>query len=171
MADAAIEKSLDPKAQLVRQYIALVRAKTRDYPELNRLIEGVETSDRQIAFAIMETIEDFNTTPPLIPAYSITNFPSVDLLVNGALIAIFESVGILQTRNQLTYSDGQMQLGVNDKAPMLLNWINIFRNKYEAKKGKLKRALNLQTALGNPTGVSSEYLSLGGLFNDAGELS
>lgn len=170
MGDASIEKAVDPKVATIRSYIQLVRSKLRDYPELNRLIEGVETSDRQIAAALFETLEDYNSTPPLIAPAALQGFPSSDLLVNGTICAVLESVGILQTRNQMNYTDGQTQVSVNDKTPLLMSWINIFRNRYESKKKGLKMAINLQTALGNPTGVSSEYLHLDGLFNDDGSM-
>ena len=145
--------------------IALVRAKLRDYPELNRLIEGRETSDREIAFAIMETIDDFNTTPPLIESCTLESFPSTSLLIRGTIVNVIESVGLLQTRNQMSYSDGQgVQVSVSDKAPMLLQWISLFTNQYEQKKIKLKKALNLQGAL-NGSGVSSEYVYVHGYFD------
>lgn len=145
--------------------IALVRAKLRDYPELNRLIEGRETSDREIAFAIMETIDDFNTTPPLIESCTLESFPSTSLLIRGTIVNVIESVGLLQTRNQMSYSDGQgVQVSVSDKAPMLLQWISLFTNQYEQKKVKLKKALNLQGAL-NGSAVSSEYVYVHGYFD------
>jgi len=145
--------------------IALIRAKLRDYPELNRLIDGRETSDREIAFAIMETIDDFNTTPPLIEAATLESFPSVSLLINGSIINIMTSVGLLQTRNQMTYSDGQgVQVSVSDKTPMLMSWLGMFANAYENKKQKLKVAINLRGAL-NGSGVPSEYALVNGYFD------
>ena len=145
--------------------IALVRAKLRDYPELNRLIEGRETSDREIAFAIMETIDDFNTSPPLIESFTLESFPSTSLLIRGTIVNIMESVGLLQTRNQMSYSDGQgIQVSVSDKAPMLMQWISLFANQYEQKKLRLKKALNLSGAL-NGSGVSSEYVYVHGFFD------
>jgi hypothetical protein len=165
----AIQPGASVKAGLPKKLIPLVniiRAKMRDYPELNRLVAGKETSDREIALAILETIDDFNTTPPLIDGYTLDSFPSESLLINGALIQILTSVGLLQTRNQMSYSDGQgVQVGVSDKAPMLLNWLNLFTSQYERKKQALKYALNLRGALGGD-GVSSEYSLVNGYYDD-----
>jgi hypothetical protein len=162
-AEAAATSGLPKRLSAM---IALVRAKMRDYPELNRLVEGHETSDRQIAFALAETVDDFNMTPPLIGNYSIENFPSTSLLLRGAIIAILESVGLLQTRNQMNYSDGQgVQVGVSDKAPMLMSWLNMFVSSYEQKKFRLKQALNLNSAL-TGSGVPSEYAVVNGYFDD-----
>lgn len=146
--------------------VKLIRAKLRDYPELNRLVAGQETSDREIAFAIMEAVDDFNNTPPLIENYTLDTFPSPSLLIRGAIINILESVALLQTRNQMTYSDGQgIQVGVSDKAPMLMSWINLFTQQYEAKKARLKQALNLRGAL-NASGVPSEYAAISGYYDE-----
>ena len=162
-ADATVKKGI-PKKLL--DTIVLVRAKMRDYPELNRLIEGHETSDREIAFAIMEAIDDFNTTPPLITPYTIEEFPSMSLLIRGSIIMVLESVGLLQTRNHMQYSDGQgVSVSVSDKGPQLANWINMFAQNYEQKKFRLKQAINLGTAL-NGKGVASEYSLINGYFDE-----
>ena len=146
--------------------ISLIRAKLRDFPELNRLIEGRETSDREIAFAIMECVDDFNMTPPLLGTFTLENFPSISLLINGSIINIITSVGLLQTRNHMSYSDGQgIQVSVSDKGPQLMNWMNLFTQNYEQKKFRLKQAINLGGAL-NGSGVPSEYSYINGLFSD-----
>jgi hypothetical protein len=145
--------------------IGLVRAKLRDYPELNRLVSGQETSDRQIAMAMVEAIDDYNTSPPLIEGATLESFPSISLLVNGTIIYVLQSIGLLQTRNMMNYSDGQgVQTGVNDKTPMLLQWIQLFTQQYEAKKLRLKKAINLNGAL-NGSGVPSEYSIINGYFD------
>jgi hypothetical protein len=146
-------------------FIELVRAKLRDYTELNRLIAGQETSDRLIALCTMEAIDDFNTTPPLIAPVNLSNFPSISLLVNGTIICILTSVGLLQTRNHLSYTDGQaIQVNVSDKAPELMRWLNLFISQYEAKKSKLKVTINISGAL-NGTGIPSEYRYVNGLWD------
>ena len=164
--DLKAEASAKQIPQKLLSTIALVRAKLRDHPELNRLIEGRETSDREIAFAVMEAIDDFNTTPPLIGNYNIDNFPSISLLIRGTVINVLESVGLLQTRNQMSYSDGQgVGVGISDKTPLLMNWIQLYQGQYEQKKFRLKQAINLNGAL-NGGGVPSEYVLINGYFDD-----
>jgi len=53
---------------------------------------------------------------------------------------------------------------VNDKTPMLLQWIQLFTQQYEAKKLRLKKAINLNGAL-NGGGVPSEYSIINGYFD------
>ena len=142
-------------AQVVRNFM-------RDHPELNRLIRGVENSNRLIFWAIDDALEDWNTTPPLIGPVTIDNFPSQRLLVRAATINLLESVGLLQTRNHLTFSDGGIQVGVSDKTPLIQSWLQYFKNDYEQKKLRLKVSMNIEAAWGS--GVSSEYLWVNGFY-------
>ena len=160
---AVVAQGLPP---YIRDLIQAIRAKLRDYPELNRLIAGHESSDKQIALAMLETVDDWNSTPPLLSGVSIESFPSKSLLITGTLVKLIESIALLQTRNNMTYSDGQgIQVSVSDKAPMLLQWVNLFNSQYERKKVQLKQALNMQGAL-NGRGVPSEYSLINGFFEE-----
>lgn len=143
------------------QYVQMTRAFMRDYAELNRLIVGEEHSDRLIAWAVLDALNDINTTPPL-QSFTLDSFPSVHLLLRGTVISLLESIGLLQTRNHLTFSDGGIQVGVSDKTPLIQSWIQLFRNSYEEKKQRLLIALNIENAWGG--GVSSEYLWTNGFY-------
>jgi hypothetical protein len=152
-----------PARQLAFTQVAqIVRAFLRDYPELNRLTRGVEHSDRLIFWAIADAIDDWNTTPPLIGPVDIGNFPSKHLLVRGTVITLLESLGLLMTRNHLTFSDGGIQVGVSDKTPLIHAWLQMFKNNYESKKLRLKVAINIENAWGG--GVHSEYLWTNGFY-------
>lgn len=143
------------------QFVGTVRSFMRDYPQLNRLIQGEEHSDRLIAWAVVDCLDDFNSTPPLT-GYGLTNFPSKSLLIRGTVISLLESVGLLMTRNHLTFSDGGIQVGVSDKTPLIQSWIQLLTNKYEQKKKDLKIALNIENGWGG--GVHSEYLWTAGFY-------
>ena len=146
----------------VKQMIGLTREFLRDHAQLNRLIAGVEHSDRLIAWSIMDTIDDWNTTPPLIGPVGIENFPSRRLLMRGTVINLLESSGLLQTRNHLTFSDGGIQVGISDKTALIQSWIQLFKNDYESKKLRYKVAANIEGAWGG--GVHSEYLWTNGFY-------
>ena len=152
MSDGA---SYNPSYDIhLKQFVGAVRAFMRDYPELNRLIKGEEHSDRLIAWAIIDALDDFNSTPPMT-GFGLSNFPSKHLLLRGTVISLLESVGLLMTRNHLTFSDGGIQVGVSDKTPLIQSWIQMFTNKYEQKKAQLKVAINIENGWGG--GVHSEY--------------
>jgi hypothetical protein len=145
----------------LEQFIGSVRHFMRDYEKLNRLIAGQEHSDRMIAWAVVDALDDFNSTPPLTN-YSLTNVPAMSLLLRGTVITLLQSVGLLQTRNHLTFSDGGLQVGVSDKTPLIQSWIQMFGNSYEEKKQRLKTALNIEGGWGG--GIHSEYAWVNGFY-------
>jgi len=133
----------------------------RDFPELNRLIEGEETNARMMIWAVIDALDDFNQSPPPIGFLPVDMVPQ-SILLRGTVLSVLESVGLLQTRNHLTFSDGGITVGVSDKAPLLMNWIQMFRNQYETKKLRWKTSKNIEQAFG--AGVVSEYYQLGGWY-------
>ena len=146
--------------QTTRDFVQMVRLYTRDFPELNRLVAGEESSDRQIAWAVLDALSDFNGTPHL------TSLSLEDLLARNqhslflrmTTIALIESVGLLQTRNHINYSNGGINVGVNDKTQMLMNWLQYFKATTEQMKQRVKVALNIEGILGTGnSGVFSEY--------------
>jgi len=151
------------KQQSLHEFVKDVRLYLRDFPELNRLISGEESSDRMIAWAVIDALDDINNSPPLISKYQIENFPYRSLLLRGTVLSLLESVGIFQTRNQLSFSDGGIQVGASDKGPMLMQWINLLRGTYEDKKLKWKIAVNIQKAFTGDA-IVSDYYFLGGFY-------
>jgi hypothetical protein len=147
----------------MNEVVAMIRLYIRDFPELNRLIAGEETSDRMIAWAVVDALDDFNSTPPFIGNFGLTNFPSLSMLREAAVIRILESVGLLQTRNQMNYSDGGISVSVSDKAQFLMGWIQMFRTSYEQKKIRIKSSLNVEMAMAG-AGVSSEYFVVNSVY-------
>lgn len=145
----------------LRSFVTIVRSYMRDMPELNRLTQGEESSNRMIAWAILDALDDFNTTGHLTN-YQLHNFPSQSVLLRGTVITLLESIGLLQTRNQLTFSDGGIQVGISDKSPLIMSWIQMFKGSYEKRKADLKIVLNIESAWGG--GVSSEYAWLNGFY-------
>ena len=144
----------------VRLLIDYIRRYLRDTPELNRLVSGKEHSDRLIAMAIFDTIELVRTITPPIPINDVP-FP---LLRKGSTIFLLESLGILMTRNQLNYRTGRgTGIGIQDKTPLLMNWIQMLRADFTQLTKEWKISLNLTRALGGSS-LHSEYALLNGLY-------
>jgi hypothetical protein len=147
-------------SQTVRDFVQMVRLYLRDFPELNRLVAGEESSDRQVAWALLDALADFNGTPP-ITTFSIEQLlqrSQHHLLLRMTTISLIESVGLLQTRNHLNYSNGGINVGVSDKTPMLMNWLQYFKSTTEQRKQHVKVAFNIESILGpSNQGVHSEY--------------
>lgn len=152
------------------QYVSNIRMYMRDHAALNRLIEGQETNDRMIAWSIMDAMSDFNGTPPLIGALGFEDFMRYNLqslLRTGTVIKILESVGLLQTRNHLPFSDGGLNVAVSDKTPLIQSWIQLFSARWETDKKQVKIGMNIESLLDGTAGVVSEYFSVSGWYADA----
>lgn len=165
MADLGIgfTTSIPTASKRMNELVSMMRMFTRDYPEFNRLIQGEESSDRMIAWAILDALDDYNSTPPFLAPAGLTNFPSLSLLKEGTIIRLLESVGLLQTRNHLQFVDGGITVGHSDKTPMIMQWLQYYRASYEDKKNRIKSSINVEQAMGG-TGTFSEYLTVNGLY-------
>lgn len=158
MADEnAAQRDLANFVSHLRQYL-------RDFPELNRLIDGQETSDRMLAWAVIDALDDFNNSPPHIGIFTVSNFPYKSLLLRGSVIAVLESVGLLQMRNQMQYTDGGITVSVSDKSPLIMQWISMLQSTYETKKLNYKMSRNIEDAL-QGDGIMSDYYFLGGYYD------
>jgi len=142
---------------LMDQYVGRLRKFLRDIDELNKLLDGKESSDSQLRMAIEDALDDWNITPPLIANVTIENHPSRRLLIRGAAIEVLESAGIFYTRNRLNYSDGGITVSIFDKAQDYSSWANKFKADYERKKQEVKKAQNISAGWG---GVPSEYYEI-----------
>lgn len=131
-----------------------IRAFIRDTPATNALLGTEETPDLLIDFALDLTLDDFNTSPPLIGQFNLYSHPSQSLVMLGAIIWILKSAGLQQSRNQLDYASGGITVASSNKTPLYQSWLNIMMQEFEAKKANLKKSLNAVMAYG---GISSEY--------------
>lgn len=133
----------------------------RDHPSLNRLVRGEETSDRFLVWAINDALCDWNGSPPLIAPTTVRNHPRRDLLLRRAAAAVLESVGLLQTRNHLSYSDGSgAMVNASDKGPMLQGWVQYLLSRYAPERAATKIALNIEGGWGE--GVHSDLYAIHG---------
>lgn len=153
-------QGIDGLSPAMRTFVQVVRSYMRDHPELNRLTAGQETGDRLVAWCVLDALSRFNGTPHLT-AYSLEELCARNqqhLLLRLTVIAVIESVGLLQTRNHINYSDGGLNVGVNDKTPLLMNWLQYYSSYTAQLLQRVKVALNIEGILGSSnSGVFSEY--------------
>ena len=141
-------------------FVASVRGYMRDFPELNRLVAGTESTDRQIAWSVLDAMSDFNGTPHFtsMSLEDVLQKNQHALITRMTVISLIEQVGLLQTRNHINYSTGGINVGVNDKTPMLMQWLQYFKASTEQRKQQVKVAINIEGILGpSNSGVFSEY--------------
>ena len=150
--------SIPTASKRMNEIIAIIRMYLRDFPELNRLIRGEETSDRMIAWAIVDVLDDWSATPPFLGPVTIDRFPSLSLLRDGVTARVLESAALLQARNQLSFNDGGITVSVSDKAQLYMNFVQIFWNRYEEKKNRFKASQNIEEAMSGGGQISEYYL-------------
>lgn len=142
----------------VMEFVAMIREFMRDYPELNRLIAGEESSDRMILWALLDTIEDFNATPPPL-SFRYGEIPR-HILRLGVVRTLLESVLLLNTRNSLAYSDGGIQVSLERTGP-LMQLHQLMEARYEQKKRDYKISQNIARCYRS---IASEYWSINGFY-------
>ena len=155
------------ESAVMRELVARVRSYLRDTPDLNRLVAGEESGDRQIAFAIMDAVEDFNGTPPFtrFPLEYLVMKSQVALLTRMTVITLLESITALQMRNQINYSAGAINVAVNDKAPLLMSFVQYLKASTEQQKLRVKVAMNIESIMSpSDHGVHSEYWFQNGIL-------
>ena len=150
-----------------QSFVQMVRLYLRDFAELNRIVSGEESSDRMIAWAVFDALSDFNGTPHLT-AYSLDDLLQRNqqaLLLRMTVCSLLESVGQLQTRNHINYSNGGLNVGVNDKTPLIMSWLTYYKAWTEQMKQRVKVALNIEGILGpSHAGVMSELWSVNSTY-------
>lgn len=143
-----------------RAFVQMVRGYTRDFSELNRLIAGEESTDRQIAWSVLDALSQFNGTPHLtqMSLDELLQRNQHYLMCRMTVISLIEQVGLLQTRNHINYSTGGINVGVNDKTPLLMQWLQYYRGTTDQLMQRVKVSLNIEGILGpSQSGVMSEY--------------
>jgi hypothetical protein len=148
-------------------FVQSVRLYLRDFPELNRLIVGEENNDRQIAWSVLDALSDFNGTPHFtqMSLEELLQRNQHYLILRMTVISLIEQVGLLQTRNHINYSTGGINVGVNDKTPLLMQWLQYFKAFTDQRKQHVKVALNIEGILGpSNSGVFSEYWAINSTY-------
>lgn len=147
-------------------HIQSVRLFMRDFAPLNLLIRGEESSDRMIAWATVDFLSDFNGTPPF-SAYSLDDLISMQLqsmCVRGTVISLMQSLMIFYARNNLPFTDGGLQVHINDKAPVILQMSGLLQSSFEQTKRMVKTAINVESIMDSgPSGVHSDYAAMSAL--------
>ena len=137
-----------------KRFVDMLRKKVQDFPELNKLTGSQENDDKSLLFYINMALDDYNSTPPVLDPVTLEDFEkvpklSISLLLDGAIVQMMLALGILQTRNQLSYSDGGNSIRLYDKGPSYIQVAGIFANNYERKKIQLKKFLNAEQGWGS----------------------
>jgi hypothetical protein len=141
----------------LRRAVRSLRNMIRDKRVLNQLLLGnYETSDEEMKQAIVISLIDWNSTPPIISMKSLADHPRKDLLLKGAAIECMTGAGIWHSREHMPSADGGTSADDHAKAGEYSGWIQRFYEDYEKKKSDYKTAENIREAYGQ-MGLPSEY--------------
>lgn len=150
--------------------ISYIRRYGRDYGGieaggLNRLIDGHESSDEDISFAIHDFLSFFNSTGHLTQ-YNLLTYPEVGmwLLIRGVQLTLLEGVILLGIRNYASYSDGGMTFSSESRLPLLQQTAGMLRDQVSRGAMQLKATLNLEEAMAGELGAVSEYMWVNNVY-------
>ena len=149
-------------ATLAQSYLNAIRFYLTDSPETNLLLGEEESSDMRISLAMQQTLEDYYAFDPRKYPYTITNFPSPALLINGSVIHLLRMAGILHSRNAIPYQAGDLSVQLWNKSKDYMAWINHMQQEYFTMRATLIKQLNIKSAMSSaPNGVHSDYYIAG----------
>ena len=142
-------------------FIQDVRAYLRDYPEVNRLVSGMENSDKFIARQILLMLDEFAGTPPPLGYFDLESLIGSPYYwkhgcLLGTLAHILRSVLILANRNTLNFSDGNISVALEGRLPVLQSLEAQIRAEWRQALMQKKISMNISGSAGLG-GAPSEY--------------
>lgn len=126
-----------------------VREYLQDYPEQNLLLDKSEFGDTFIELCMDLATSEYNQIPPMAITAILSNFPSKGILLYGTLWMMFQGRAALAARNNLTYSDGGLQIPVEEKYELYSQLAGTFREMFQDAAQKYKISYNMDTGWGS----------------------
>lgn len=133
----------------IREYIS-------DYPDTNLLLDKEEFSDTYIELCMDLALSEYNTMTPRTN-YNLDIFPSMSLLLLGTVWQMYLGRSTMMARNQLSYTDGGLQIPVEEKYELYANIANSFGNLFRETASKLKVNLNIEGGWGEVRSDESTF--------------
>lgn len=130
-----------------------VREFIQDKVEKNYLLDGEEFGATQISLAIDLAMGRFDLIIPLSNS-NIYTFPSKTLLLYGTLACLFEGAAALLARNHMNYSDGGLQIPVEERMQLYQSLAQMYGSNFETSARAVKLQRNIEDGWG---GVGSDY--------------
>jgi len=119
-----------------------VRAFVSDYPSENLLLDREEFSDAYISLCLSLAAEEYNLLSPM-SSYNTTTFPSKALLLTGTVWKMFAGKCALLARNHMSYSDGGLQIPIEERLSLYQSLAQDFGAQFSAGASKLKISENM----------------------------
>ena len=130
-----------------------VREFINDKIENNHLLDDVEFTNTRINLAMEVAVDRFNMLPP-IGKTDVFSFPSKTVLMYGTLWALFDGQAAMLARNHMSYSDGGIQIPVEERMALYRELAVSYLQVFESSGKAIKVEQNFEDGWG---GVSSDY--------------
>jgi len=133
-----------------------VREFISDYPEANLLLDKAEFSNTFIELCMDLAVSEYNSLTPKT-GFSLGNFPSKSLLMLGTLWQMFLGRSALTARNHLSYSDGGLQIAIEEKYELNRNLADTYRAQFMETAMRLKVSQNMEAGWGQVRSDESNF--------------
>jgi hypothetical protein len=144
--------------------VARLQLFMQDFFQKNQLLDALEYTPQQYDLALYLSCLRFNMIP--VPtSFEVDNIPpsAYYAMFLGGAGHLLRSTSIEQLRNQLTYTDGNIHVGLTDKHALYLAAGNQFLGEFDQMTRQWKNSFNIDDGYGD---VSSPYdAPLGGWGN------
>lgn len=124
----------------IREYVS-------DYAPNNYLIDGEEFSDTYITLCISLGVDGYNSMTPMSKFTELT-FPSKGILLLATCWQMFLGKATLLARNTMQYSDGGLQIPIEERAELYMSISNNFRAQFREAAQALKIQQNMESGWG-----------------------
>lgn len=132
--------------QEIREYVS-------DYAPNNYLIDGEEFTDTYIALCMSMAVDAYNALPP-VSGYTLADFISKSILLYGTLWFMFNGKAILLARNHMSYSDGGLQIPIEERSQLYAGLAATFQSEFKSAATAVKVNQNMESGWGE---VRSDY--------------
>lgn len=136
-------------ADQVREFIS-------DYPESNLLLDQEEFSNTFIELCMDLAVSEYNAISPRTNNTT-ENMPSKSVLLLGTLWQMFLGRSALMARNHLSYSDGGLQIPIEEKYELYKNLADNFKIQFSDTASRLKIAINMEAGWGEVRSDESTF--------------
>jgi hypothetical protein len=129
-----------------------LRAKLRDYPEVNYLYQSEETSDPDFARILYEALDDLNLIGPVFDvAWTFLDIPAraIRLVLDFAVCRTLIEVMIWMARNEFQYQSGNTSIKLFDRWRSYMQIQPMLKGQVEASARAFKVATNMNLGWGS----------------------
>ena len=121
-----------------------VRDFLRDSKDNNHLLDDIENPDAIIRLSMDLAISDFNSMPPKT-SFNLVGFEYKAVLLYGTCWQLFLSLMALAARNTMSYSDGGLDIPIEERFPYYAQMAQIYQQMYQSAAKPIKIQLNLES--------------------------